>query len=44
MDDLDFVVRLGEDPGRVKRILVTLESEGFIQRTGDGYQLKNTRG
>jgi A/G-specific adenine glycosylase len=44
MEDLDFVVRLGEDPGRVKRILVTLESEGFIQRTGDGYQLKNTRG
>jgi A/G-specific adenine glycosylase len=44
MEDLDFDVRLGEDPVRIRRILVTLESEGFIQRTVNGYQLKNTRG
>ena len=44
MENRDFVVRLGEDPVRIKRILVTLESEGFIQRTGPGYQLKNTGG
>jgi A/G-specific adenine glycosylase len=44
MEDMDFAVRLGENPVRIKRILVTLESEGFIQRTGPGYQLKNTRG
>jgi A/G-specific adenine glycosylase len=42
MEDLDLVTRLGEDPGRVKKILVALESEGFIQRTNLGYQLKNT--
>jgi A/G-specific adenine glycosylase len=42
MEDFDFGIRLGEDPVRVKKILVALESEGFIQQTDYGYQLKNT--
>jgi len=39
LEEDELMVRLHEDSYRVARILRTLESEGFIQRKEDGYQL-----
>ena len=41
MEEKEFVVSLSEDPCRIKRILVTLESEGFIQCKGNRYLLND---
>jgi A/G-specific adenine glycosylase len=41
MEEKEFIVRLAEDPYRIKRILVALESEGFIQCKGNRYQLND---
>ena len=41
MEEKEFVVRLAEDPYLIKRILDTLESEGFIQCKGNRYQLND---
>jgi len=39
MEEGELIIRLAEDHRRITRILRTLESEGFIQRRGDGYCL-----
>ena len=43
LEEEEFFVRLAEDPYRIKRILVTLESEGFIQCKGNRYQLNDNQ-
>jgi A/G-specific adenine glycosylase len=41
LEEEEFFVRLAENPYRIKRILVTLKSEGFIQCKGNRYQLND---
>jgi A/G-specific adenine glycosylase len=39
LEEEELPARLGEDRNRVTRILRTLESEGFIEKKGNGYQI-----
>jgi DNA-binding IclR family transcriptional regulator len=39
LEEEEVLARLGEDRNRVTRIFRTLESEGFIEKKGNGYQI-----
>ncbi|MCK9593370.1 MAG: A/G-specific adenine glycosylase, partial [Methanoregula sp.] len=40
LEEEELFIRLDEDPDRIMSILKNLKEEGFIQRIGNGYQLK----
>ncbi|MCK9593927.1 MAG: A/G-specific adenine glycosylase [Methanoregula sp.] len=40
LEEEELFIRLDEDPDRIMSILGNLKEEGFIQRIGNGYQLK----